>query len=170
MATTNDTGKTSGVEIPKKAEPAARKTYTNWKAFRDGRFVPVRVRCEGYLGAHPADMSCHTNIHPSSENIISHMRPEHAGGWFKMRLRVSDSKPSPIWDDLEAANVEIGQLYCPHCRSEVQLTPRSILQHLQPHAGANRVNIDPQTLCFTLTFQRPEDEDMESLYMTEEVQ
>lgn len=141
-----------------------RKTLTNWKVFQDAGLIPVRVKCEGYAGHHPADMSCHSCLIPDVQHVLAHMQPEHSGGWFRIKFRMSDGKVSPLWKDLEEAGVEIQDFACPHCRAQVQMTPRAIIRHLQNHAGANRVNLDPQTLCLTLGFNRPDDEYGSEMY------
>lgn len=133
-----------------------RKTVTNWSVFDKAGLVPTRITCNGYLGQHPSDMSCHSNLIPTSGAVKRHMAPEHGGGWFFFRLRSTDAKgKNPIWKELMEGGVEIQHLYCPHCRQEVPLTPRGLVQHLQPHAGANRVNVYPQTLCMTLGYNDP---------------
>jgi len=172
MATNETVSKTKGgdaaptVEVNQPVATPQRKTFTNWKLFEVGGFIPVRIRCDGYLGQHPSDLSCHGNLLPTSEAVIRHMDPAHSGGWFRFKFRISDGKTSPIWSELEDAGVEIQHLYCPHCREEVKMTPRSIIHHLQAHAGANRVNLDPQVLCMTLGYNRPEDAEYEGLYET----
>jgi len=134
-----------------------RKTVTNWGVFEKAGLVPTRITCNGYLGSHPAELSCHSNILLTSESIIHHLQPEHSGGWFFFRLRATDAKgKNPIWRELSEAGVEIQHLYCPHCRQNVSMTPRDIQKHLQPHPGANRVNITPQSLCMTLGYNNPE--------------
>lgn len=147
------------------AVATARKTLTNWGVFTDAGFIPAMVMCDGYRGNHPSDMTCHSKLHPSAENVQRHMDPAHGGGWFKMRLRISEGTASPMWAALQEAGVEIQELYCPHCRQDVPVVARRIIQHLQQHQGANRVNMLPQTLCFTLSYNRPDQEDTESLYM-----
>lgn len=152
-------------EVPEVEVPTKRKTLTNWKMFEEGGFIPVQFRCDGYLGQHPSDLSCHSNLRPTGENVLRHMASEHGGGWFKIKFRLSDGKKSPIWQELEDAGVECQHFYCPHCRNEVAMTPRAVIQHLQPHAGANRVNLDPQVLCMTLSFNRAEEQEYDDLYI-----
>lgn len=155
------------MSVTKAATEAAgseRKTFTNWGVFDRASLVPTRITCNGYLGSHPSDMSCHSNILLSSESVKHHMDPVHGGGWFFFRLRATDNPKSKtsIWKELAEAEIEIQHLYCPHCRANVELTPRSILYHLQPHPGANRVNVYPQQLCMSLGYSRPEIEEMEA--------
>jgi len=139
-----------------------RKTVTNWGVFDKAGLVPTRVTCNGYLGQHPADMSCHSNILVTSESIKRHMDPNHGGGWFFVRLRVTDAKgKNPIWRELQEGGVEIQHLYCPHCRTDVDMTPRAMMYHLQPHPGANRVNQYPQSLCMSLGYNQPEGEEFQ---------
>lgn len=130
------------------------KTLTNWKNFAEAGLAPSRLKCESYLGSHPAELSCHTALVVSKDTILNHMDPEHGGGWFKMRFRsVEDGSPAlKIWQDLDEAGVEIQHLYCPHCREtlDARVAPQEVVNHLRPHAGANRVNQEPQTLCMTL--------------------
>lgn len=149
---------------PKKTEEVSvseRKTVTNWAVFDKAGLVPVRIKCDGYLGGHPSDLSCHSNILTTSESVQHHMKPEHGGGWFHFRLRSTDAKgKATIWRDLSQAGVEISHLYCPHCRREVEMTPREILFHLNPHPGANRVNIYPATLCMSLSYGMPQTEEL----------
>lgn len=153
---------TETVSKTKEASVPVRKTLTNWGVFRDAGLVPVRIRCEGYLGSHPADLSCHSNLLLTGSSVLSHMAPDHSGGWFKIKFRVSDGKVSELWQELEDAGVEIADLYCSHCRQGVSMTPRAMIKHLQNHAGATRINPDPQTLCFALSFNRADLD--ESLY------
>lgn len=160
--TGGDAAPIEGMEAAK-----SRKTLTNWRIFEEGGFIPIRIRCEGYLGMHPADLSCHSNLIPGGEAVLRHMHPDHSGGWFKIKFRLSDGKTSPLWRELEEAGVELQHFYCPHCREEVPLTPRGIIKHLQPHAGANRINMDPQTLAMTLSFTRAEVDEYDDLYLTE---
>lgn len=141
-----------------------RKTVTNWRVFEEGGFVPVRIRCEGYMGSHPSDLSCHSNLLLTGSAVLSHMQPEHSGGWFKFKFRISDGKVSPVWRELEEAGVEISDLYCSHCRTQVAMTPRNIVKHLQPHAGATRINPDPQSLCFSLTMNKADLDEYDELY------
>src|SRR5581483_9945501 len=150
------------------SEAAKRKTSTNWRVLTEGGFLPARIRCDGYKGNHPADLSCHTAFHPSGENVVRHMNPDHGLGTFKVKFRISDGKQSPLWEELEAAGVEIQDLYCPHCRSQVALVPRQIIAHLQPHAGANRINLEPQTLCMTLGYNKPDEGEYDNLYESSE--
>jgi hypothetical protein len=144
-----------------------RKTLTNWNVLYEGGFIPVTVKCDTYKGGQPSEHACKTRFVPNSENIIRHMDPLHGGGWFKMRLRISDSKKAEIWKELEDAGVEIQEFHCPHCRQEVMMTPRNILHHLQNHPGATRHNFEPQTLAFTLSFDKPEQGEEESLFIDE---
>lgn len=162
--TTETVSKTKDAVAEGAGAPVRRKTMTNWSVLRDAGFTPVRFRCDGYLGKHPADLTCHTNFPPTAENVLNHCKPEHGGGWFKVRFRISDGKQFPLWMELQDEGLEIQHLYCPHCREEVAISPRAMIRHLQPHAGANRVNLEPQTLCMTLGFDRPEQDEMESLY------
>lgn len=142
----------------------ARKTLTKWRVFEEGGFIPVVWRCEGYLGSHPSDLSCHTNLRLLSENILRHMDPAHGGGWFRVKFRVNRDRVSPIWRELENAGVEMQEFYCPHCRELVPMTPRAIVKHLQPHAGATRINQNPQCLNMTLSFQKADLEEYDELY------
>jgi hypothetical protein len=165
--TTKTVSKTTGpVEAQEVQEvaPAKRKTITNWRVFEQGGLVPVRFRCEGYLGSHPNDMSCHTNLGISAENVLRHMNPDHGGGWFRVQFRLSDGKVSPIWRELEEAGVEIQEFYCPHCRQLVAMNPRTIIKHIQPHQGATRINPTPQCLCMTLSTQKPDVDEFDELY------
>jgi len=147
------------------AAAPARKTLTNWKVFEEGNFIPVQVKCNGYLGSHPSDMACHSNVKPNPEDVLRHMDPAHGGGWFMIKFRISDGgKKSDLWAGLEQAGVECQHFYCPHCREEVPVSPRAIVKHLQPHAGANRSNMYPQTLCMTLGFQRADAAEYDDLY------
>lgn len=152
-------------DAPVKEQKPKRNTITNWETFTEGGFVPVKVRCDGYLGAHPADLSCHTTFPPTAENVLRHMDPVHGGGWFQIKFRISD-KPSTFWSDLEKAGVELANFYCPHCREQVPVSPRRIIYHLQQHPGANRINLNPQTLCMTLSTEKPDQDEMDSLYET----
>ncbi len=110
-------------------------------------------------------MTCHSKLVPTAENVERHIDPAHGGGWFRVRLRISDGKKDPLWKGLGEKGIELQELYCPHCRAHVPLVPRQIIAHLQPHAGANRVNLEPQTLCMTLGYSHPDQEDVEGLYM-----
>lgn len=153
------------VEVTPPPVETPRKTVTNWRVFEQGGFTPVRIRCEGYLGAHPADLSCHSNLQLTAKSVIAHLQPEHSGGWFKFKFRISDSgKVSPIWRELEDAGVEMQHFYCSHCRQDVPMTPRAIVKHLQPHAGATRINPDPQSLCMSLGYNRADLDEYDSLY------
>jgi len=145
--------------------PAAPTTVTNWKVLTQGGFIPVRVKCDGYKGNHPAELSCHTVFAPTTVNILRHMASDHGLGTFKIKFRLSDKGTSPIWAELAAAGVEIQEFYCPHCREQVPMSPRRIIYHLQGHPGANRINLDPQTLCLTLSTQRPDSDESDGLYM-----
>lgn len=156
---------TKGAKSPEVESKPKRKTITNWQVFEEAGFIPVRLRCDGYLGSHPAELSCHTNVVPSATNVLRHLAPEHGGGWFQIKFRISD-KPSTFWKELEDAGVEMFHFFCPHCREEVPVSPRRIIYHLQQHPGANRVNLNPQTLCMTLSTERPEQDEMDSLYET----
>lgn len=143
-----------------------RKTITNWRVLEDAGFYPIQLKCEGYKGSHPSDLSCHTSLVPNVQSILGHMNPNHGGGWFHMKFRISDGEHEnqKIWRGLEDARVELQELWCPHCRENVPLQPRRIEQHLKAHAGAIRVNIFPQTLCMTLSKERPDLDEMDALY------
>lgn len=152
---------------PSSAEPVAqptpvervRKTQTDWSVFEDLRIAPGRVKCDGYLSHHPADISCHANILPTAKDLIRHFHGgrDQGEGWLKIKFRRTDSDtPHKLWKELEDAGVEIHQLHCPHCRQNVPLVGREIMYHLQNHPGANRVNLDPQVLCFTLGIGMPQ--------------
>jgi len=78
------------VSTPK--EGSERKTFTNWSVFEKANLIPVRIKCDGYLGHHPADMSCHSNILNTAESVQHHMKQEHGGGWFHVRMKVADGK------------------------------------------------------------------------------
>ncbi len=161
--------KTKSAEKLEAAEVATlkeRKTLTDWSVFEKGGLVPVRIRCEGYMGSHPSDLSCHSNLLLTGEAVLNHMQPDHSGGWFKFKFRISDGKVSPIWGKLADAGVEISDLYCSHCRTQVAMTPRNIIKHLQPHAGATRINPDPQSLCFSLTTNKADLDEYDELYDT----
>ncbi len=142
----------------------AKKTLTNWKVFEDANFHAIQVKCDGYASSHPADLSCHSNVLPTTEAILRHMDPNHSGGWFKVKFRISDGKKSTLWAGLEEAGVELQHFYCPHCRVDVKVSPRDIVKHLQPHQGANRTALLPQTLCMTLGFQKADVDEYDSLY------
>lgn len=141
------------------------KTLTNWRMFEEAGFIPAQIKCEGYKGYMPADLSCHTVFAPTTENVLRHINPDHGGGWFMIKFRVSESKKSPIWRGLEEAGVELKEFYCPHCEADVPLTPRRIIYHLNPHPGRNRVNLHPQTLCMSLGPDKAEVEDNGDLYI-----
>ena len=144
-------------QAPAETPISERKTVTNWKTFEKAGLVPSRITCNGYRGTHPADQSCHSNLVLTTDAVKCHMDPMHGGGWFFFRLRQTDAKgKNPIWRELEDAGVEIQDLWCPHCRSTVQMTPRDLQAHLKPHTGANRVNIYLSTLCMTLSYGNPE--------------
>lgn len=173
MTTTETVSKTKGAlptlitpegPVVVNESPASPKTHTNWRILEQAGFIPVSIKCDGYLGNHPADMTCHSNVIPAAKNILGHMDPNHGGGWFKVKFRVSDGKQSPVWGELEAAGVELQHFYCGHCREDVPMSPRKIIYHLNPHPGANRINMNPQTLCMTLGFQRLDEDEFSDLY------
>lgn len=141
------------------------KTLTNWRVLEEAGFLPATVKCEGYRGSHPSDLSCHTAFVPTIENVLRHADPQHGGGWFRIKFRVSDSKKSPLWKGLEEAGIELKEFYCPHCEADVPLTPRRIIYHLNPHPGRNRVNLDPQVLCMSLGPDRSDMDDNGDLYI-----
>lgn len=149
MATTK-TVQESEAPVAKTEEKSQSKTHTNWRLFEEFGFIPVSIKCDGYKSNHPSDLSCHTNIVPSAENVVRHSNPEHGGGWFKVRFKVSDTKKSTLWKGLEDAGVELREFYCPHCGEQVPVEGRRILFHLNYHPGRNRVNLLPQTLCMSL--------------------
>jgi hypothetical protein len=153
--------------MPKEATEKS-KTFTNWRLLEDMNLLPVRVTCMGYKNTHPSDLSCHTNIVPNGANLEAHTQPEHGGGWFHVKFRVSDGKKSPMWRELEERGLEIQELFCPHCREQVPLQARRILAHLNNHPGATRVNLFPQTLCLSLGKQKPDSEEFDGLYTSEE--
>lgn len=157
----------SGEQVNVEA-PRPRKTLTNWRVLEEGKFIPIRIRCEGYLGTHPADMHCHSNIRITVKDLLRHMEGEggdHMGN-FKVKFRITDGDPPAIWRELEEAGIELqGKgFYCPHCREVVDLVPRRLIYHLQNHPGANRVNLEPQTLCMTLGFGKPDIDENNDLY------
>jgi hypothetical protein len=165
MSKTSETKPIEGTETP-----TPRKTVTNWRVFEEGNFLPVRIRCDGYKSTHPGDMSCHTNFEPTSQNVIRHMNPDHGGGWFRIKFRISDGgKKSTLWRELEEAGVELQDFHCPHCREDVPLTPRRIIYHLQNHPGAIRVNLDPQVLCMELGYKKADLDEMDDLYDTRNI-
>lgn len=149
--------KTVQVEAPDvETKTSESKTITKWSVFEEAGFIPIQVKCDGYENFHDSSLSCKTSVVPSSKNIIGHMDPDHGGGWFKIKLGRSDVKKSPIWKELADAGVEIQDFKCPHCRQQVEVSPRRISYHLGMHPGATRVNLQPQVLCFTLSFQKPD--------------
>lgn len=142
------------------------KTLTNWRMFEEAGFIPFSIKCEGYKGNHPADLSCHTNIVPTLENVLRHRDPQHGGGWFKIKFRVSETKKSPLWKGLEEAGVELKEFYCPHCEADIPLTPRRIIYHLNYHPGRHvKAVLEPQTLCMSLGPDKGEMEDTGDLYI-----
>lgn len=146
-------------------QEAESKTFTDWRLLEKAGFVPAQIKCEGYKGSHPSDLSCHSNLIPVAGNVVSHMNPKHGGGWFHVKFRLTDGKKSPFWRELEDAGVELQELWCPHCREHVPLQPRRMMQHINAnHLGATRVNMHPQTLCMSLSFRRPEEGEFEGLY------
>lgn len=151
-------------DAPKTEEKDKSKTLTNWRMFEEAGFIPAQIRCEGYKGGQPADLSCHTAFVPTIENVLRHADPQHGGGWFKVKFRISDSKKHPLWRELEEAGVEMKEFYCPHCDQDVPLTPRRVIYHLNGHPGRNRVNLNPQTLCMSLGPDPGDQEDTGDLY------
>ena len=137
---------------------------SDWDVFSQMGLFPAQFKCDGYKSSHPTDMSCHSAFSPTAENVLRHMAPEHGLGVFQVRFRISDSKKSPIWEELKKANVLIREFWCPHCRSSVEFSPRTILFHLKNHPGATRTNLFPQVICMQLTTPEVQREELESLY------
>lgn len=151
------------LDAPKTEEKS--KTVTNWRVLEEAGFIPATVKCEGYRGSHPSDLSCHTAFVPTLENVLRHADPAHGGGWFRIKFRISDTKKSALWKGLEEAGVELKEFYCPHCEADVPLVPRRIIYHLNHHPGRNRVNLDPQVLCMSLGPDKGEMDETGDLYI-----
>lgn len=113
------------------------KTYTNWNAFNLAKLRPVMVVCQGYRPAMRQDFSCHTRLIPSGETLSKHIAHDHGGG-FRLSLRRSDSKASPLWDDIADQGLEAHDFRCAACNAELRFHPTSLAPHSKPHSGMNR--------------------------------
>lgn len=175
--------KTEAVKNEEKLQPAPSveqvvEEKTDWDVLGQTGLAIARLRCDGYRGAHVSDKSCHTTLIPTAENVLRHMAPEHGGDdkgghWFKFKLRptakMKDNPALTIWKDLKAAGVEIKELFCPHCHAtDFEITPRRLMYHLNPHPGAQRFNLEPQTLCMTLAMHVPTEQEFDDLANNEE--
>jgi hypothetical protein len=141
------------------------KTSTNWRALEDAGVIPVRVVCQDYVPVSARmDMSCHSNLAISGENVTRHMVEEHGtGGGFAMYLRLSDGKKSKLWRELEDAGVELHDFRCDICDEQLPLQPRRIARHLQPHSGKSRHARANSKFWMTLRYNQPDELDSDEV-------
>jgi hypothetical protein len=161
MSTTQTVSKTTTATTDEAKVKSHKDDLTDWSVFDEIGLVP-HFKCDGYLGSHPADLSCHSKLLTDIHILLRHIDPQHGGGWFRVRFRKTDSnKPIAIWKEMAEQGVELRDFYCPHCRTQLhadKISSAELKYHLNPHPGANRVNLEPQTLCMTLTAARwPQD-------------
>lgn len=121
------------VKKPTKTNPAT----TNWGACERVGLVPTEVLCQAYHPVHRVDMSCHTRIVPSAENMIAHYQSEH-GGAFKVSVKRVEGKAWAGWKDLKERGVECFDFRCDVCNAIVPFHPQYIMQHMRAHQGKNR--------------------------------
>ena len=113
------------------------KTDTNWEAFAKAGLVPVHITCELYTPTYHRTGGCHSALLINSATLRKHSHPDHCGG-FRMFLRKTDGKPSPLWADLATSGLEATDLLCEVCGQPVRLTPAGIAAHAKPHSGETR--------------------------------
>jgi hypothetical protein len=119
------------------APSAAPRTTTNWKAFQDAGLVPVAVKCQAYHPIHLNDVSCHTKVPFSAENLQRHTAMEH-GGAFQIYLRKTDGRPAKFWEDLMVSGLEALDFRCGSCKAKLRFHPSSFMAHLKGHRGITR--------------------------------
>lgn len=136
-ATTGETPSTT--DTPKTAAPAAvvSKTYTNWNALTIAGLRPTMIECQAYRPALRGDNSCHTRLLPKGDSFINHIGHDHGGG-FRLSLRKSDGKASPLWAEIGELGLEAHDFRCAACGAEVRFHPTSIMQHMKPHQGMTK--------------------------------
>ena len=113
------------------------RTTTNWKAFQDAGLVPVAIKCQAYHPIHLNDVSCHTKLTFTAENLQRHTAMEH-GGAFQIYLRKTDGRPAKFWEDLMASGLEANDLRCGSCKGSLRFHPSSFMAHLKGHRGITR--------------------------------
>lgn len=126
----------SVVENPVLEKPK-HKTYTRWDAFKVLNLVPIEIQCNGYKPFHVADESCHSRLTLSAKSMISHTQAGHGGG-FLIKVREGDA-PWDGWQQLSDAGVEIVDLRCGECLNTVNVNPKDIHSHMQPHYANKRL-------------------------------
>lgn len=145
MATTKETAApaTTGAQTPTtdNATPVAVSktptTFTNWNALTIAGLRPTMIECQAYRPALRGDNSCHTRLLPKGESFSNHIAHEHGGG-FRLSLRRSDGKASPLWAEIAELGLEAHDFRCAACGAEVRFHPTSIMQHMKPHQGMTK--------------------------------
>lgn len=112
-------------------------SLTDYEVFDKLNIIPTKVVCEAYREGHPHDFSCHTAIVPNAQGIEAHRAADHGGG-FRVFTKRLNGKRHPLWRELQASGLEIGEMRCEWCSGVVDLTPNSINPHYQIHKGKNR--------------------------------
>ena len=110
-----------------------RQTLTNWRAFEVANLIPLQITCQGYKPAHRVDLSCHSNLHFSAKQMLSHLNSDHGGG-FQIFLRKGD-RPWKGWREFEDLKIESADFRCELCEKVLPFHPNHLLTHLKPHAG-----------------------------------
>jgi hypothetical protein len=118
----------------KKSE--ARKTTTNWMAFRDAGLKIKSLTCDGYFPYHRSNQGCHTPIVPSAKNALTHFKAEHGGGFF-MEV-VPTEKEWAGWQEFEDLGLELLNFTCGVCQQELRPSKQNILSHMRVHLNGNR--------------------------------
>jgi hypothetical protein len=130
------------IATPETPVPETPKTQTNWDALTKAGLRPTVVFCQAYADQSGrllsrVDTSCHSRLIPKAENLITHYKGGH-GGEFKIGVRKSDNKPSPMWAELAAAGIEAVDFRCEVCGVPLRFHPTSFIQHLRSHTGKTK--------------------------------
>ena len=149
--------------IPKQQQKPKSKTKTRWEALYQAKLWPKEIRCEGYYPVHLANVTCHSRVIPSVKNIQHHMQTcsDDVGASFIMKMETR-SEGCPLWRELEDAGIEALDFRCAVDSHVVPFHPIHIAKHTRPHSGNKRRVTEGNIFQFTLSYEPPIEEEIDS--------
>ena len=108
----------------------ASKTSTKWINLQKIKVKPKVLKTQDYKPIHRADLSSHTRIVPSAENMIAQLDRSNGGFYVKLVPSVTGWGG---WIDLQKEGIELLDLRCVVCMQRVPLNPNLIAKHFKTH-------------------------------------